>query len=167
MLISHKYFSVFQTAARGLEAQRIAMGVASENIANANTSRTADGTPYEIKRAVHEVPEPGYDRFGELLSRARTRPMTSDPRHMNGPALRRELSELEMGPLTDVESMPEQTRIEYDPTHPHADENGYVTYPDVNVVEEMARLISANRVYEANLTAVQAAKEMIKRTLEI
>ena len=58
-------------------------------------------------------------------------------------------------------------RTEYDPMHPHADENGYVQYPDINVVDEMARMMSANRIYEANLTAVQAAKEMIKRTLEI
>jgi flagellar basal-body rod protein FlgC len=54
-----------------------------------------------------------------------------------------------------------------DPTHPHADAEGYVEYPDVNIVEEMAHMVSANRIYEANLSAVQAAKEMIKRTLEI
>lgn len=167
MLISHRFFSPFRTAARGLEAQRIAMGVAAENIANANTSRTADGGPYAPKRAVHEVDEPGYDRFGSLLSQARTRPMAQDERHFDGVSLRRRLHEVETGPLTEVDELPERVRTEYDPTHPHADENGYVTYPDINVVEEMARMISANRIYEANLTAVQATKDMIKRTLEI
>ena len=69
-------------------------------------------------------------------------------------------------PLTEIEAE-RKIRLEYDPTHPHARADGYVEYPDVNVVEEMTRMISANRIYEANLTAVQAAKEMIKQTLEI
>ncbi|ARA94789.1 MAG: flagellar basal body rod protein FlgC [Bacteroidetes bacterium] len=167
MLISHSFFSPFRTSARGLEAQRIAMGVAAENIANANTSRTADGGPYAPKRAVHELEEPAYDRFADLLSQVRTRPMARDGRHFEGLSLRRRLQQAEMGPLTAVDELPERVRTEYDPSHPHADEQGYVTYPDINVVEEMARMISANRIYEANLTAVQATKDMIKRTLEI
>jgi len=85
---------------------------------------------------------------------------------MEGPALRRKLADQNLGPLTEIEEI-EAERLEYDPTHPHADENGYVRYPDVNVVEEMTRMISANRIYEANLTALEAAKETIKRTLEM
>ena len=61
----------------------------------------------------------------------------------------------------------DRERLEFDPDHPDADADGYVHYPDVNVVDEMARMISANRIYEANLTSVQATKEMIKRSLEI
>ena len=166
MLINNRFFSVFRTAARGMEAQRIEMGTASENIANATTSRTADGTPYAIKRAVHEVAGGKPQRFSEMLDRMQGTLQQHDARHLESPSLRRRLQDMEMGPTTEVN---EEVRLrsEYDPTHPHADADGYVQYPDVNVVEEMTRMISANRIYEANLSAVQAAKEMIKRTLEI
>lgn len=58
-------------------------------------------------------------------------------------------------------------RIEFDPSHPDADADGYVRYPDINVVDEMATIVSANRLYEANLASVQAARELIKRTIDI
>lgn len=166
MLISKRIFSVFQTAARGLEAQRIALGTASENIANATTTRGANGEPYALKRAVHEVADPQYAQFGDLLSQMQTQLKQRDGRHTPTSSLRRRLPETELGPTTEVREDP-KIRLEYDPTHPHAGPDGYVRYPDVNVVEEMTRMVSANRIYEANLTSVQAAKEMIKRTLEI
>lgn len=166
MLIGNRFFSVFRTSARGLEAQRIAMGTASENIANASTTRTADGTPYELKRAVHEAPEARATQFANLLSSMQSDMKTTNGRHLSGASLLRQLPDMELGPNTEVQAEA-RFRSEYDPTHPHADAAGYVQYPDVNVVEEMARMISANRVYEANLSAVQAAKEMIKRTMEI
>ena len=165
-MLENRHFSVFRTAARGLEAQRIAMATATENIANAQTTRTADGTPYAIKRAVHEAADDRYDSFASILNEMRTEVNKTDPRHLDGSTFRNDLGEIELGPETEVQEEL-RVRLEYDPTHPHADENGYVTYPDVNVVDEMARMISANRVYEANLSAVQSAKEMIKRTLEI
>lgn len=166
MPLPPRIFSFFRTAARGLEAQRIAIGVATENIANAATSRSAEGTPYALKQAVHTAAETRYQRFGRLLERMQTSLRTSDPRHSPTLSLRTKLPEAELGPETTIEEVV-QLRYEYDPTHPHADANGYVAYPDINVVEEMARLISANRIYEANLSTIQAAKEMIKRTLEI
>lgn len=166
MLATNRFFSVFRTAARGMEAQRIALGTASENIANATTSRTADGTPYAMKRAVHEVEDDRYNRFANVLSQIRTPLQRTDSRHMDNVTLRRRLPDAELGPMTEVEE-DLRLRSEYDPTHPHADADGYVQYPDVNVVEEMTRMISANRIYEANLSAVQSAKEIIKRTLEI
>lgn len=161
-----RIFSVFRTAARGMEAQRKALAAASENVANATTSRTADGTPYALKRAVHEALGDRTMRFSNLLHQMRTDMQKTDPQHLGGNALRRRLTDDELGPETEIaEDL--KVRLEYDPTHPHANAEGYVEYPDVNVVEEMARMMSANRVYEANLSAVQAAKEMVKRTLEI
>lgn len=149
-----------------MEAQRIALGAASENVANAGTSRSVDGTPYALKRAVHEALGERGIRFGNMLSRMRSEMQAGDARHLEGLSLRRRLMEGELGPLTEV-TEEQSTRLEYDPTHPHANADGYVEYPDVNVVEEMARMMSANRIYEANLSTVRAAKEMIKRTLEI
>ena len=166
MLLSSRIFSVFRTAARGMEAQRIALGASAENVANATTTRTEEGTPYATKRAVHEALGERDMRFSHLLDRMKSEMQTNDPRHTTTLSLRRRLPEAELGPTTEVEEEM-QVRLEYDPTHPHANVDGYVEYPDVNVVEEMARMMSANRIYEANLSAVQAAKEMIKRTLEI
>jgi flagellar basal-body rod protein FlgC len=165
-MLINRQFTAFRTAARGLEAQRIALGTATENIANANTTRTEDGGPYQLKRAVHESDGERFARFNGLLSKMRSNVQTSNPNHLESTSLRRRLPQAELGPITEVVAE-ERLRAEYDPTHPHADAEGYVYYPDVNVVEEMARMISANRIYEANLSAVQAAKEMIKRTLEI
>lgn len=162
----NRFFSVFRAAARGMEAQRIAMGASAENLANANTSRTADGTPYTTKRATHAVEDEGYARFSSVLRRAQGTLQRSDGRHLGGSSLRRRLSDAELGPLTEVEEV-ERERLEYDPGHPDADAQGYVRYPDINVVEEMTRMMSANRIYEANLASVKATKEMIKRTLEI
>ena len=166
MLINKHTFSVFQTVARGLEAQRIAIGTTTENIANASTTRTAEGTPYAMKRSLHEVPDPRYKRFENMLNRMQSDMELSDNRHFQGTSLRRRLDSTEMGPQTTVEDNAAY-RWEFDPSHPHADARGYVQYPDINVVEEMARLISANRIYDANISAFQTAKEMTKKTLEI
>lgn len=161
-----RYFSVFKTASRGLEAQRKAMGASAENLANANTTRTPDGTPYEIKRAVHESPNTRYNDFYNLLNKMQSDLNRGGQNHSSGSSLNRLLEEGQLGPRTEIEAR-EEYRLEYDPSHPHANEDGYVEYPDVNVAEEMSRMVSANRIYEANLTAVDAAKTMIKHTLEI
>lgn len=165
MLSPIRALSPFRTAARGLEAQRIRLGAATENIANATTTRTEDGTPYQIKRVVQEAPA-SLSRFDAVL-RATNLPLrATDVRHLDG--VRRLMSggANELGPTSEVVGELRE-RLEFDPTHPDADADGYVHYPDINVVDEMARMISANRIYEANLTSVKAAKEMIKRSLEI
>lgn len=165
MLPKSRFFSSMRIAARGMEAQRRALGASTENIANATTSRTEDGDLYAIKRAVHEVGDDNYNRFGRMLQ-AQTELRTTSGRHLSGTSLRRPRDPGELGPITEIEEMPEE-RLEYDPAHPDADAEGYVHYPDVNVVDEMARMISANRIYEANLQAVKSTKSMIKNTLEI
>lgn len=168
MLLGDRFSSIFRIASRGLEAQRIALGTHTENIANAETSRTEDGTPYQIKRAVHEVTQKDYTRFSELLNRTTLdlQQQQGGAQSISGPSLRRRLHEMDLGPSTEVaETL--QERLEYDPSHPHADANGYVHYPDVNVVQEMAGMMSANRIYEANLSMVNAAKQMAKQTLQI
>ena len=166
MLINKHTFATFRNVAHGLQAQRIEIGTVTENIANASTTRSADGAPYAVKRALHEVPDERYRRFDTLLNEMQGSMSESDQRHFNGSSLRRRLDDVNMGPVTTIEPTPKY-RLEYDPSHPHADETGYVQYPDINVVEEMARLISAHRIYEANLSAFQTAKEIAKRTLDI
>ena len=165
MLSPTRTLSPFQVAARGLESQRVAMGVATENVANATTTRTADGTPYQPKRVVQTAAEAGRG-FGAVLRQTEMALRTSDPRHLGSAGRRGTPGRAELGPQTEVVRV-DRERIEFDPDHPDADADGYVHYPDINVVDEMARMISANRIYEANLTSVQATKEMIKRSLEI
>lgn len=164
---SSRILSFFRTASRGLQAQRIALSTATENIANAETTRTADGKPYAIKRAVHRTEYGQFEQFGQMLASMESQMQTSDGAHLNGNSLSaRTENGFNLGPQTEIVET-ERTRAEYDPTHPDADAAGYVHYPDINVVEEMARMVSANRLYEANLSSVQSAKEIIKRTLEI
>jgi flagellar basal-body rod protein FlgC len=124
------------------------MDVISQNMANVDTTRTADGGPYKRKTVLfEEISE--RSGFAQYLDSA-----------MNSSA----------GYGVRVSKIVEDDTpgtMEYDPDHPDADENGYVTKPNVNVVEEMVNMIDANRSYEANVTAITTTKSMISKTLEI
>ena len=134
-------FSAFDVTASGLTAQRLRMDVISENVANANTTRTEDGTPYRRKivtfqqKGLHNVSS-SYTGSGVKVSQI-------------------------------FEDTTTEMNMVYDPSHPDADENGYVTYPNVNIVQEMTDLIDASRSYEANSTAFGASKSMALKGLEI
>ena len=160
-------FTAFDITATGLTAERYRMDTIAENIANANTTRTADGTPYRRKVVVFETQDTQQDRrsFGHVLSEVvgtgraqlnHDRSIVSDDLIGYGVKIPK-ISEDEETPMNMV----------YDPSHPDADENGYVTYPNVNTITEMTNLIDANRAYEANATAVQASKSMATTGLSI
>jgi len=139
------FFSSMDISASALTAERTRMNLISSNLANANSTRTAEGGPYRRKDAVFTAaPAPG--SFGAALGRA------ADARRV------------EVSQIAEDQNPP---RLQYEPTHPDADPQGYVAYPNVNVVEEMADMISASRSYEANVTAAQAAKSMALKTLEL
>ncbi len=160
-------FTSFDITATGLTAERYRMDTIAENIANANTTRTADGTPYRRKVVTFETQETQQDRrsFGHVLSEVvgtgraqlnHDRNIVSDDLIGYGVKIPK-ISEDEETPMNMV----------YDPSHPDADENGYVTYPNVNTITEMTNLIDANRAYEANATAFQASKSMATTGLSI
>ena len=160
-------FTAFDITATGLTAERYRMDTIAENIANANTTRTADGTPYRRKVVVFETQDTQQDRrsFGHVLSEVvgtgraqlnHDRNIVSDDLIGYGVKIPK-ISEDEDTPMNMV----------YDPSHPDADENGYVTYPNVNTITEMTNLIDANRAYEANATAFQASKSMATTGLSI
>ncbi len=142
-------FSAFNVNASGMTAQRYRMDIISENVANAQTTRTEDGTPYRRKLVIFEE-KPGQTSFSRVLGHA------SAGYSGNG---------------VKVTKVYEDTRTEmnkvYDPSHPDADENGYVTYPNVNIITEMTNLIDASRAYEANATAFNASKSMALKGLEL
>lgn len=144
-------FSSFNINASGMTAQRLRMDTISENVANANTTRTEDGTPYVRKVVTFATKGTGVATdFHKVLKGA---------------------SASYVGQGVKVNGIYEDTESEgnmvYDPSHPDADENGYVTYPNVNIVTEMTNLIDASRAYEANATAFNASKSMALKGLQL
>lgn len=142
-------FSSFNINSSGLTAQRYRMDIISQNIANANTTRTADGTPYR-RKVVTFAEKNTHTPFSRVLNTARGR-YSGD-----GVKVDRVYEDEE----TDMTMV-------YDPSHPDADENGYVTYPNVNIITEMTNMIDASRAYEANSTAFNASKAIAMKGLEI
>jgi len=143
-------FKSFGVNASGMTAERYRLDIISENIANANTTRTEEGTPY--RRKIVTFTEKGVDRtsFGTVFARSRG---------------------MHTGDGVKVSKVSEDTTTDlievYDPSHPDADENGYVWYPNVNTITEMTNMIDATRAYEANATAFEASKSMATRGLTI
>lgn len=144
-------FSGFNINASGMTAQRYRMDIISENVANANTTRTADGTPYR-RKVVYFEEKGGQTAFSRVLGEAAYNHGYSG----QGVKVR--------GVLHDYET---EMNMAYDPSHPDADENGYVTYPNVNIITEMTNMIDASRAYEANATAFNASKSMAQQGLQL
>ena len=133
-----------------MTAQQFRADVIAQNLANVNTTRTDAGTPY--RRKIVAFQEKGISKFDRYLTESRKRGS-----HIgNGVNVTR----VDEDRTTDF-------IMEYDPSHPDADENGYVSYPNVNLVTEMTNLIDASRAYEANITAFDASKAMAQAGLQI
>ena len=129
-----------------MSAQRTRLDVISQNIANVNTTRDADGNVYKRKSVIFE--EKTYVSFDDALINA--------------------TGNLGKGvKISEIFEDSSEGRMVYDPSHPDADEKGYVTYPNVNTVTEMTDMIDASRSYEANVTAFNASKNMELKALDI
>ena len=142
-------FGGLEISASGLTAERLRMDVTAENLANAQTTRGADGQPYRRKEVVLQE---AAGSFGASLSKAMGAGSGSQGGGVQVAGVVQDASPLK--------------RI-YDPGHPDADAQGYVSMPNVDTVTEMVDLIGASRAYEANVTAMQAAKQMFSHTLEL
>ena len=161
-----KIFSGFNISALGLSAQRKRMNAIANNMANAETTRTEEGGPF--KRKIVVLKANAQTTFSEALTGAGMGLATTNKGHLSGGGTQFGTEEALPGGVESAEV--EDTapfKMVYDPSHPDADENGYVRMPNVNVVTEMVDMISASRSYEANVTAINAAKTMAKDTLEI
>lgn len=141
-------FNSIGISASGLTAERLRMDVISRNIANVNTTRTADGTPYRRQVVVFQEAE-NQMSFSQYLSDASKKLIGSG--------------------VKAVAVIEDKTpfKMVYDPGHPDADEEGYVKMPNVDVMTEMVNMISASRAYEANVTAINSSKSMAMKALEI
>jgi flagellar basal-body rod protein FlgC len=147
-------FDAINASGSGLTAERMRMDVTSENLANAETTKAANGQPYRRKEVVLQEAGGAGNDFASVLSSVQGGG-SSGGGVTNGVKV-----------AGIVEDSSPLKRI-YDPGHPDADKNGYVTMPNVNTVTEMTDLISSSRAYEANVTAMQTAKTMFSRTLDL
>lgn len=135
-----RLISSFAISASGLSAERLRMDLISSNIANINTTRTAEGGPYRRRVAV----------FAESLDKAINKKSPGKG--------------VKVAAIHQDQAPP---KLVYDPSHPDANEEGYVQLPNINIVTEMVDMITATRAYEANVTALNAGKTMALKALEI
>ena len=154
-------FQSFDICASGMTAQRFRMDVISENLANINTTRTAEtGEPYTKKLVQFQEKRlnPNYYKQKDLEVTSFADHLDSYLRsyHGNGVRVRKVYNDHETDYVVD-----------YDPSHPDADENGYVTYPNVNTVTEMTNLVDASRSYQANVTAFNSMKQIATQGISI
>jgi flagellar basal-body rod protein FlgC len=133
--------------ASGLTAQRLRMDVIANNLSNANTTRTENGGPYRRQMLVFEARKSPISEFEQILQ----------DKSAEWGGVRVKKIEEDQSPLRRV----------YDPSNPDADNDGYVNYPNVNVVAEMVDMISSSRSYEANVTAMNSIKSMATKALDI
>ncbi|MDH7576769.1 MAG: flagellar basal body rod protein FlgC [Bacillota bacterium] len=144
-------FTGFEISGSGLTAQRLRLDVIADNIANAETTRSGEvdpagrPLPYRRRRVIFETRS---SDFASVLKGSKA---------AEGRGVR----------VKAIEADPRPFPVVYNPDHPDADARGYVRMPNVNIIEEMVDLISASRAYEANVTALNATKEMMIRALEI
>ncbi len=142
-------------SATGLSAQRVRLNIASMNLANANVTRTLDGGPYRAKSVIFT-----------------SEPYMADKNRSRLPgqsaAFEQELEKaVETVKVAGIVDDPDPFIQVYDPTHPDADEEGMVLYPNVNTMEQMVDVMNASRAYEANATVLETAKNMAMKALEL
>ncbi len=146
-------FSTLNTNGSGLTAQRLRLDVIANNIANANSTRTTEGGPYQKKRVVLKPIDDSLTFKSHLLPDALKKHVGNGVK------------------VDEIVADEEAPRMVHDPTHPDAIQSGkwagYVMYPNVNIVEEMVNMISANRSYEANVTMINSSRQMFEKALTL
>lgn len=159
-------FDSFDINASGMSAERYRMDIISQNVANAETTRTEDGTPYVRKIVTFQEKQDIKNRkFSHMLDTAFSNLSGRPIGQINSAELSNPGQGVKVGGV--YEDTWTEPNMVYDPSHPDADENGYVTYPNVNTITEMTNLIDASRGYEANATAFEASKAIALKGLEM
>jgi flagellar basal-body rod protein FlgC len=143
-------FKIFGISGAGMSAQRSRMTVVAGNLANTETTRTPEGGPYKRRDVIFQA-VPVSEEFSDQLN-------ASEPESSNG---------LFTVKVTGIEPSHRPPRKIFDPNHPDASPDGYVSLPDINVMEEMVDMMSAVRSYEANLSAFNTTKSLIRRLLDL
>jgi flagellar basal-body rod protein FlgC len=141
------FFKSMDISSSGLAAQRLRMNVLSANLANAQSTRGDEGGPYRRRDVVFQAIPTG-EKFEDFLNGTQG-------------------TELRKVQVSEIHKDNKEPRRVYDPGHPDADGQGYVSLPNVQVMTEMVNMIAATRAYEANATAIDDAKQMAVKALEI
>ena len=151
-------FSAFNINATGMTAERYRMDVISENVANANTTRTADGTPYRRKVVVFQAGNGTTTQFRDVLAGVSSRYAYRSRWGVTDKAGVR---------VAEVAEDPSDFKLKYDPDDPDANEDGYVELPNVDLVKEVADAMAASQAYSADVTAFNLLKNVVSSALEI
>ena len=147
------FLSSMNIIGSGLTAQQLRLDVVSENITNMNTTRTEAGGAYQRKMVVLEAQD-GRDSFRNVLARSS---LSSNAGYNTAGGVR----------VTEIVEDPSDLKLMYDPTHPDANENGYVELPNVTLVKEVTDAMAATQAYSAGVTALNSLKTVINQALEI
>jgi len=159
------FLNSFDISGYGLSAQRVRVNIISSNIANAQTTRTEEGGPYRRREVIFKAVN--FDRYlNNALAKDEDEVGFSDPLDEGdlGKKPNPAIMSVAVEKIVRDDSKP---KMKYDPSHPDADANGYVAYPNINPVIEMADLVEATRSYQANVAAFQSAKDMANNALNL
>lgn len=166
-MIYKSLFHSMNISAQGLSVQRTRMNVVSENLANVDTTKTENGTPYRRKIVQVAQGRKG-QQFADVLEKNRIEMAESEKAHYPAQPFKKLTDSPRYGVHVDnIIEDPSVFKLVYDPAHPDANQDGYVEMPNINPVQEMIELITASRSYEANVTALNSAKEMVRNALKI
>ena len=159
------FLSSFDISGYGLSAQRVRVNTISSNIANAQTTRTDEGGPYRRKEVVFKAINFN-DAYNEALGSETNSANYQDP--LNEGNFGKVVNPAIMSVVVDKISRDDrEPKMKFEPNHPDADASGYVAYPNINPVIEMADLVEATRSYQANVAAFQSAKDMANAAISL
>ena len=159
------FLNSFDISGYGLSAQRVRVNTISSNIANAQTTRTDEGGPYRRKEVVFKAVNFN-DVYNDMLGDKTDSLGYTDPLDENqfGKKVNPAIMSVIVDKVVRDDSKP---LMKFEPNHPDADANGYVAYPNINPVVEMADLVEATRSYQANVAAFQSAKDMANSAISL
>ncbi len=149
------FLSTMNIVGSGLTSEQLRLDIISENVTNANTTRTENGGTYRRKMVVFQA-QSGKDSFRAAMARA-----------AEGLVPNRGYETAGGVKVAQIVEDPSEFRLVYDPTHPDADEQGYVSLPNVDMVKEIADAMAASQAYSANVTAFNTLKSVVAKGLEI
>ncbi|MDF1874869.1 flagellar basal body rod protein FlgC [Sulfurimonas sp. SAG-AH-194-I05] len=159
------FLNSFDISGYGLSAQRVRVNTISSNLANAQTTRTDEGGPYRRKEVVFKAINFN-DYYNKALGASTKSAGFEDP--LNEGDFGKKVNPAIMSVIVDkIARDDREPKMKFDPSHPDADTNGYVAYPNINPVIEMADLVEATRSYQANVSAFQSAKDMANSAISL
>jgi len=159
------FLNSFDISGYGLSAQRVRVNTISSNIANAQTTRTEEGGPYRRRQVVFKAINFN-DEYNKALGKMSSTTKYEDPLNEGdfGQVVNPAIMSVVVDKISRDDSKP---KLKFEPNNPDADANGYVAYPNINPVIEMADLVEATRSYQANVAAFQSAKDMANSALSL